>query len=179
MESSDRIEDVSALERWAELLEQIRLRCGRAGRPLSYLALATELQVHENTVMAWTKRTVPGMEHEARLAKLGGLPLQEVRQILDAARLELARARLDLERLRLERLERLRRVARPQPGTGTPVAAPARKRRRRLAALVFALLTPWGSASLPAAPVGFDGASIPLIGRWGRRYFGAVSPARA
>jgi hypothetical protein len=179
MEPQDHLEDLSALERWAELLERIRLRCGRAGRPLSYLALATELQVHENTVMAWTKRTVPGVEHEARLAKLGGLPLPEVRQILDAARLELARARLELERLRLERLERLRRVARPQPGTGTPVAAPARKRRRRLAALVFALLTPWGSLSLPAAPVDSEGARIPLIGRWSRRYFDEVSPARA
>src|SRR4030095_15773970 len=98
MESSDRIEDVSALERWAELLEQIRLRCGRAGRPLSYLALATELQVHENTVMAWTKRTVPGMEHEARLAKLGGLPPPEGRQIPDAARRRPGGARLGLGR---------------------------------------------------------------------------------
>src|SRR4030095_3679668 len=165
MESSDRIEDVSALERWAELLEQIRLRCGRAGRPLSYLALATELQVHENTVMAWTKRTVPGVEHEARLAKLGGLPLPEVRPLPDAARLALARARVARERLRPERLDRLRRVARPQPGTGTPVAAPARKRRRRLTALVFALLTPWGSMSLAAAPVVPEGVSLPLIGR--------------
>jgi hypothetical protein len=176
METPDRVEEPSAVERWAELLERIRLRCGEAGRPLSYLALATALRVHENTVMAWTKRTVPGVEHEARLAKLGGLPLREVEQLLDAARLDLARARLELERLRLERL---RRVARPQPGTGTPVAAPARKRRRRLAALVFALLTPWGSASLPAAPVASEGESLPLIGRWGRRYFGAVSPARA
>jgi hypothetical protein len=179
MEPPDRIEDVSALEHWAELLERIRLRCGEAGRPLSYLALATALQVHENTVMAWTKRTVPGVEHEARLAKLGGLPLPEVRQILDAARFELARTRLELERLRLERFERLRRGARPQPGTGTPVAAPARKRRRRLAALVFALLTPWGSMSPMAAPVVSEGERIPLIGRNGRRYFGEVCPARA
>jgi hypothetical protein len=179
MEPPDRIEEPSPLERWAELLERIRLHCGRAGRPLSYLALATELRVHENTVMAWTKRTVPGVEHEARLAQLGGLPLQEVQQLLDAARLDLARARLDLERLRLERLERLRRSARPQPGTGTPVAAPARKRRRRLAALVFALLTPWGSGSLLAAPVESEGVRIPLIGRWGRRYFGEVCPSRA
>src|SRR4029450_8158926 len=76
-------------------------------------------------------------------------------------------------------LERL--APRPLMGTGTPVAAPAlsRKRRRRLAALVFALLTPWGSPSLPAAPVVSEGESLPLIGRWGRRYFGEVSPARA
>src|SRR4030095_14478060 len=113
MEPPEHVEDPSALERWAELLEHIRLRCGRAGRPLSYLALATERPVHENTVMAWTKRTVQGIEHEARLAKLGGLPLREVQQLLDAARLDLARARLELERLRLERLDRLRRVARP------------------------------------------------------------------
>jgi hypothetical protein len=126
--------------------------------------------------MAWTKRTVPGVEHEARLAKLGGLPLREVQQLLDAARLDLARARLELERLRLERLQR---VARPQPGTVTPVAAPARKRRRRLAALVFALLTPWGSPNPLAAPIECEGAHVPLIGRWGRRYFGEVSPARA
>jgi transcriptional regulator with XRE-family HTH domain len=76
-------------------------------------------------------------------------------------------------------LERL--APRPRMGTGTPVAAPAssRKHRRRLAALVFALLTPWGSLSLPVAPVDSEGARIPLIGRWSRRYFGEVCPARA
>jgi hypothetical protein len=178
METRDDVE--GPLARWRDTLEMIRFRCGTGGRPLPYLALATQLRVHENTIMAWTKSSVPGVEHEARLAELGGLPLRDLERLLDAARLALAQARVENERLRRERLRRLR----PQPGTVMPIAAPSRKprssRRRRLAAVVFGLLT-LGSGPAAAQPhaVDFEGPSLPLIGHGRRRYFREVSPAAA
>ena len=176
METRDGVD--GPLARWRDTLEMIRFRCGTGGRPLPYLALATQLGVHENTIMAWTKSSVPGVEHEARLAELGGLRLPELERLLDAARLELAQARVESERLRLERLRRLR----PPTGTVMPIAAPSRKRRgrRRLAAVVLGLLT-LGSGPAAALPraVDFEELTLPLIGRWRRRYFGEVSPALA
>jgi transcriptional regulator with XRE-family HTH domain len=154
------------MDPFLDFLKALRERAGLTQIELSYKAGLSE--TYYGKIESGERRPSPRVVLEL-LRALAATTLEEQHAI-----------RLFAEsRLPSVFLERL--APRPLMGTVTPVAAPSisRKRRRRLAALVFALLTPWGSPSLPAAPVESEGARIPLIGRWGRRYFGEVSPARA
>jgi transcriptional regulator with XRE-family HTH domain len=154
------------MDPFLDFLKALRERAGLTQIELSYKAGLSE--TYYGKIESGERRPSPRVVLEL-LHALAATTLEEQQAI-----------RLFAEsRLPSVFLERL--APRPLMGTVTPVAAPSisRKRRRRLAALVFALLTPWGSPSPLGLPVGSEGARVPLIGRWGRRYFGEVSAARA
>lgn len=116
---------MTGLDRWWDWLAELRVRLGTHEKPATNLMIATALDVHENTVLAWNKDSVPSVRHEAKLAALMSTELKTLQRILDEARGDLLRRTLIEERTRLARQERL--TVRPQPGTAGPSAVPSPK----------------------------------------------------
>lgn len=152
---------MTGLDRWWDWLAEVRATLGTREKPATNLMIAIALDVHENTVLAWTKNSVPSVDQETKLAALMPTELKTLQRILDEARGDLLRRKLMEERLRFARQERL--TARPQPGTAKLPAVPSQKpsvgsrrsrgRRKVVGAILLGVSTAWGSAAAEPRPV--------------------------
>lgn len=168
--------EVFALETWYQWLARLKGKLGGPGRPpLTNAELGDRLGVHENTIINWAGRGLPEIDYEERLAELDGSPVETIAMMLDAARLQQAKARIVENRLRWNRM---RALGRPSMGTvaQTRAVVPSpdrrdaarrittrrsRKRRAALGAATLWLTTACGMAVAEARPVGHDAPLTP------------------